>query len=237
VKFLVLQHISVEHPGAWRDTLRAGGVDWDTVELDAGEAMPPLGGYDALISMGGPMDVFDTAEHAWLKTEKAAIREAVRERGMAFLGVCLGHQLLADALGGTVGRMAAPEVGLMEVALTAAGMADPLFAGLDKSFTCLQWHSCEIQMPPAGCEILAASPACAAQAVRVGRRAYGLQFHIEMTARTVTEWAEIPAYERSLEAALGPSALARLDSGISAGLPKFNAMARRLCENFISLVR
>lgn len=237
MKFLVLQHISVEHPGSWRDVMRDRGIDWDTVELDGGEAIPALGGYDALICMGGPMDVFDEAEHPWLAAEKVAIREAVQERALPFLGACLGHQLLAEALGGTVGRMEAPEVGLMEVALTAAGKADPLFAGLDKTLACLQWHGCEIATPPAGSEILAFSPDCAVQAVRAGQHAYGLQFHIEMTEMTVTEWGGLPAYEKSLEAALGPGALARLDADISARLPIFNATARRLFENFIGLLR
>jgi len=237
VKFLVLQHISVEHPGSWREVMRAHGIAWDSVELDEGEAIPALDGYDALISMGGPMDVFDIAEHPWLAAEKAAILQAVQERGMAFLGACLGHQLLAEALGGKVGRMAVPEVGLMTVSLSAAGKVDPLFQGLDETLSCLQWHGCEIQAPPEACEILASSPACATQAVRMGQRAYGLQFHIEMTAGTVSEWGDIPAYEHALDAALGADALARLDANITAHLPEFNGAAERLFENFIAIVR
>ena len=62
MKFLVLQHIAVEHPGSWRDVMRDHGIAWDMVELDAGEAIPALDEYDALISMGGPMDVFDVAD-------------------------------------------------------------------------------------------------------------------------------------------------------------------------------
>ena len=236
MKFLVLQHIDVEHPGEWRDCMRQAGVAWDAVELDAGEAIPPLDTYDALISMGGPMDVFDVAEHPWLATEIAAIREAVQERQMPFLGVCLGHQLLAEALGGAVGRMAEPEVGLMEVSLTPAGRDDPLFDGVADPLACLQWHGCEISAMPEGGEALAASPLCPVQAVRVGRHAYGLQFHVELTANTVTEWAAVPAYRDSLERALGDGALARLDGDIAAKLADFNANARRLYENFAALI-
>ena len=221
----------------WRDFMGAGGMAWDAVELDAGEAIPALDGYDALISMGGPMDVFDEAAHPWLREEKSIIREAVRERDMPFLGVCLGHQLLADALDGEVARMAVPEVGLMEVALTPAGRADPLFDGLDGPLACLQWHGCEISRPPTRGEFLAASDICPSQAMRVGRRAYGLQFHVEMTGETVAEWGAIPAYEQSLESALGSDALARLDADVAANLPQFNATAERIYENFIALLK
>lgn len=236
MKLLVLQHIAVEHPGVWRDFMRADGVAWDTVELDAGETIPPLAGYDALISMGGPMDVFEETRHPWLAAEKLAIREAVCEREMPFLGVCLGHQLLADALGGAVAQMAEPEVGLMEVALTPAGRSDPLFNGVGEPLACLQWHGCEIRQPPAGCDILAASSVCPVQAMRVGRHAYGLQFHVEMTAQTVAEWAGVPAYEISLESALVSGAVARLDAEIGANLPVFNSAARRIYDNFMALL-
>jgi GMP synthase-like glutamine amidotransferase len=235
VKFLVLQHIAVEHPGVWREFMREAAIAWDAVELDEGEPIPPLDGYDALISMGGPMDVFEEAAHPWLIAEKAAIREAVTKRKMPFLGVCLGHQLLADALGGSVGRMAEAEVGLMEISLSGVGRGDPLFAGTDDPMACLQWHGCEIGAMPQGGEILAASAGCPIQAIRVGRHAYGLQFHVELTAQTVAEWAEVPAYRQSLEATLGAGALDRLDTAIAAKLPEFNATARRIFENFVAI--
>ncbi len=237
MKYLILQHIDVEHPGKWRDCMRLAGDSWDTVELDDGEPIPPLESYDALISMGGPMDVFDENEYPWLMAEKTVIREAVLKRNMPFLGVCLGHQLLAEALGGSVGHMTEPEVGLMNVSLTQAGQVDPLFDGVTGPFACLQWHGCEISAMPKGSEALAASPRCAVQAIRIGQHAYGLQFHVELTADTVTEWAKVPAYQESLEHALGIGALARLDSAISANLPDLNATARRLYKNFADLIR
>ena len=237
MRWLVLQHIEVEHPGSWHDFMRADGVVCDTVELDSGETIPSLEGYDALICMGGPMDVFDEAEHPWLAAEKSIIREAVIDRKMPCLGFCLGHQLLADALDGAVGRMTDPEVGLMEVSLTAAGQSDPLFEGLDVTLACLQWHSCEITTPPKGSEILAASYLCPTQAIRVGRHAYGLQFHVELTAKTVAEWAGVPAYTQSLETALGAGALARLDADIAAQLPNISLTARAIYDNFTALMK
>src|SRR3546814_6864991 len=104
--------------------------------------------------MGGPMDVWETDVHPWLAAEMAAIRDWV-EAGRPFLGICLGHQLLAAALGGTVDRMAAPEVGIMPVELTEAGCRDPLFHGVDRVSACLQWHGTAVVTPPPGADLIA----------------------------------------------------------------------------------
>lgn len=236
MKLLVFQHIAIEHPGIFRGFLQADGVAWDTVELDEGEAIPPLDGYDALWVMGGPMDVWETGEYPWLEAEISAIREAVRVRDMPFLGFCLGHQLLAVALGGEVGRMATPEIGIHEIALTGDGRADPMLAGLPERGVCLQWHGAEVKIPPAGARVLASSPASAIQAMRVGDRAYGFQYHVELTEDTVPEWGAVPAYSAALDAALGPGALDDFQQTALRHLPSFNRDARRMYENFRKLV-
>ena len=159
MRALVLQHIAVEHPGIFRDFMAADKVAWDTVELDEGEAIPALDGYDILIAMGGPMDVWEEAAHPWLVAEKRAIREWVAE-DRPFIGFCLGHQLLADALGRTVGPAAASEVGIMDVGLEATGRGDPLFAGLPETLTCMQWHSAAVTALPVGATLLCGSPVC-----------------------------------------------------------------------------
>ena len=235
MRLLVFQHIPVEHPGVFRDFLKEDGVDWDAVELDGGEPIPSLAGYDALWVMGGPMDVWEEERYPWLVDEKAVIREAVSERGMPFLGICLGHQLLADALGGEVAPMAQPAVGILDVELTPAGRSDPLLAGLPQGFKCLQWHGAEVVEPPPDATVLAGSSLCAVQALRVGENAYGLQYHVELTASTVSEWAQVSAYKQSLERVLGANALPRLDAEARLRMPAFNRDARRLYDNFMAL--
>jgi GMP synthase-like glutamine amidotransferase len=233
---LVFQHISCEHPGIFRDFLKADGGSWDAVELDAGERVPAFDKYDALWVMGGPMDVWQEDEHPWLVPEKRAIRDWV-SAGRPFLGVCLGHQLLADAMGGRVGPGTAPEVGIMQVDLTDAGKTDPLFAGLSSPAQCLQWHGAAVLEAPPGATVLASSPVCPVQAIHVGDCAYGLQYHVEATADTVPEWGCVPEYEASLEAAMGEGALRRFEDATAQALPTLNAAARTLYDNFAGIVR
>jgi GMP synthase-like glutamine amidotransferase len=233
MRFRVFQHIACEHPGIFRDFLAADGIAYDAVELDAGETIPPLDRYDALWVMGGPMDVWEEDQHPWLIAEKAAIRAAVWQRRMPYFGLCLGHQLLACSLDGAVGRMPKPEVGILDVELTAAGKADPLMAGLAPVQQALQWHGAEVTKLPRDAVVLAASPLCQVQAMRVGANAYGLQYHVELTDRTVAEWGEVPAYAGSLDAVMGPGSLPRLEKEAAALMPQFNATARRLYENFM----
>ncbi|WP_374654354.1 type 1 glutamine amidotransferase [Dongia sp.] len=237
MRFLVFQHIACEHPGIFRDFLNADGIAYDAVELDEGEAIPSLDRYDALWVMGGPMDVWEEDRHPWLAAEKKAIREAVLERGMPYMGLCLGHQLLGAALGGKVGKMKAPEVGICDVDLTAEGRADPIFAGMAPRQKVLQWHGAAVQTAPEGAVILASSPLCPNQAMRIGRHAYGLQYHVELTSRTVPEWGEVPAYACALDETLGAGALPRLRDEAAALMPDFNRAAKRLYENFLSLIR
>ena len=236
MRALVLQHIAVEHPGVFRDYLAEDDIPWDAVELDDGERIPNLDRYDLLIAMGGPMDVWEEAAHPWLAAEKAAIREWAMA-GRPYLGICLGHQLLADAVGGKVGSAAVPEVGTMDVELTGEGVTDPLFAGISPGTTCMQWHSAAVLELPQEAVVLARSDVCPIQAFRVGDAAYGLQFHIEVTDATAGEWGRVPAYAASLEATMGAGALRRLESDMATALPELNRSARTIYDNFMSIVR
>ena len=121
---------------------------------------------------------------------------------MPFWGSCLGVQLLASSLGAAVRAGDAPEVGVLPVFPTAAAADDPVFAGLAWPRPTLQWHGDTFDLP-AGATLLATSPAYPHQAFRVGRVAYGVQFHVEVTAEMADEWARVPEYERAAQAVLG----------------------------------
>lgn len=233
---LVLQHERVEHPGIFRDFLKSDGHTWDAIELDQGEAFPSFDGYDALWVLGGPMDVWQEDEYPWLKQEKTFIREAVRERGLPYLGLCLGHQLLAEALGGEVGLSKTPEIGVMPVNLTNEGSQGELFDGVSESFNCLQWHSAEVIRMPEGGVVLASSPACESQAMKWGSNVYSLQFHVEIEIDTVKNWSKIPEYAAALERAMGEGGVDRFDAEAAANMGDFNAMAERIYNNWLRAI-
>lgn len=232
MKILVFQHHVTEHPGSFRELLKGDGHTLETIELDKGDEIPPLDNFDALWVMGGPMDVWQEEAHPWLVSEKATIRTAVVEKGMPFLGICLGHQLLADALGGQVGRSEKPEIGVMDVELTAEGRESPFFRGVRPVIKCLQWHSAEVSGLPDCCKVLASSPACAVNAMSYGDHALTLQFHVEVEANTVDDWSLIPEYASALRTALGPDGPDLLDSQCQLYRAEFAEVTRLVYGNW-----
>ena len=234
MKILVLQHLSVETPGSLLALFKADGATWDTIELDQGDAIPDLAPYDMMAVMGGPQDVWQEAEFPWLRAEKAAIREFAVGMKRPYLGLCLGHQLLAEAIGGTVGKAAMGEVGVMTARKTAAGHIDPLLQGVSDPITVLQWHGAEVQALPPEAVVLASSPVCPIQAFRYGACAYGLQFHVEITQATVDDWAAIPTYACALDTALGQGAAGRVREEVTSRLATFTQDAAKIYQNFKS---
>lgn len=185
--WVLLQHVPYEGPGALAPAVSETGADLKIVRIDNGDAVPSpddVGAMAGLVVMGGPMGVHD--DLAWLEAERALLRAAV-ERELPVLGVCLGAQQLAAALGAEVVRGPEPECGVGEVHLTPAALADPVFGPAPTPLPCVHWHGDTFCLP-AGAVRLAGNEAYDNQAFRVGARAYGLQFHVEVTGSLVAHW-------------------------------------------------
>lgn len=234
MKILVLQHLDVEHPGIFRDFMTADGLTWDAVELDAGESIPDVTAYDLMMVMGGPQDVWQEDLFPWLVAEKQAIRKFVVDLQRPLLGICLGHQLLAEVLGGKVGPAAEAEVGVLAISKTDEGRRDRVLAGLADTTPVLQWHGAEVIAAPPGAVVLASSPKCGVQALRYGDHAYGFQFHLEVTDRTVADWAAIPEYAAALDKTLGAGAVDGLRAEVDSRMVAMNRDARSVYDAFMT---
>jgi len=233
VRALVLQHIVCEPPGVFEDVLGERGVGLHRVELDEGEPLPDWRAFDAIVAMGGPMSATDDDTVPWLRDEKRLIGEAVRA-GTPFWGVCLGVQLLAASLGARVYPGTEPEVGLLPVELTDEARADPVFAGAPAELVTLQWHGDTFDLPE-GAVRLARSAAYENQAFRVDR-AYGVQFHLEVSPEMAREWAEVPEYVASLERTLGAEHAPAFLASIEERTDEMRAAGRALFERWLDRV-
>jgi GMP synthase-like glutamine amidotransferase len=172
------------------DWLTSAGLRLSVLRPHAGEPLPSsLEGFAALIVMGGEQSAYDTAVE-WFPQLESLLRKAVRYR-VPTLGVCLGGQLLAQALGGQVSPSEQGlEIGAKLVAKRDVAAADPLFGPVPFAPDVIQYHSDEITVLPAGAVLLAASTYYPHQAFRVGDRAWGIQFHIETDTEMFARWAD-----------------------------------------------
>lgn len=182
--WLLLQHVDFEVPGLLAPAFARCGVRLQPVRLYAGDPVPNAGELSrsgGVVSMGGPMNAFEDDRYPFLADERELLAAAAHA-DLPVLGVCLGAQLLAAALGAAVTPMGESEIGVGDVWYTDAGLAEPAFSGADSPLPVVHWHGDAFDIPEGG-QLLASTDHCAQQAFRWGTRAFGLQFHVEMTSR------------------------------------------------------
>jgi GMP synthase (glutamine-hydrolysing) len=194
---LVLRHEPFEHLGYFADILTGHHIAFDYKDL--GESLC-LDGYSALIVMGGPQSANDPLPG--LAAEIHLISQAIQAQ-LPVLGICLGAQLIAKALGARVYPNAVKEIGWAPVFFTAAAQRDPLFAGLASPTTFFHWHGETFDLPAAA-ERLAYSAHCPQQAFRYGKNVYGIQFHPEITPAMIVDWSAQPANCGDVDALAAP---------------------------------
>ncbi len=225
---LIIQNDPEVPPGNFADTITELRVPYRIVHPYDGEVLPQVTEINAAIVLGGAMGVHDTTKHPFLVGVKAFICSCL-ETETPFLGICLGGQLLADVAGGqVVSGSPCGEKGTLPVTLTSAGENDPLFAGIAREFISFQWHNDSFNVP-AGATHLAYSVPCPGQAFRLGRSAWGTQFHPEVDRAIVDCWARWTE-ETAPHADEFLAAFARSEQA-------YLAISRRLLSNFLRFAR
>jgi GMP synthase-like glutamine amidotransferase len=220
-KVYIITHAESEGPGLMGGFFESLGWEEATLCLWRGDELPlDPDSAAGVVMLGGPMNVYEEKEYPFLREEDFFIRQVLRE-GVPFLGICLGSQLLAKACGAPVTQSPEKERGWYDVQLTAEGRQDDLFRGLGQTFPVFQWHDDAFAVPDGGILLATGSP-CRNQAFRMGRCAYGLQFHVEVTADMIKEWSEEGGT---------PFDAGRMEEG-AAQRGRFEDQARKLSANF-----
>ncbi len=220
----VIRHIPHEPAGTMEDALRLAGLDFHYVDMFAA---PPkyldAKNVPALIIMGGPMNVDETQKYPYLADEIVWIREALAAE-TPIVGVCLGAQMLAKAGGVKVYPNGIKEIGWYPIELLPEAATDPLFHDLPTNLTVFQWHGDTFDLP-AGAAYLAKSPLCKHQAFRLGKNAWGLQFHIEMTDWMSENWLIEPGFAKEVSELdyIDPEEIRRRTPEEMPGLKKLSA--------------
>jgi GMP synthase (glutamine-hydrolysing) len=186
---VIVQHAPHEHPAALLRALESQGIATQLVHPYRGDLYPSTDAISGVVSLGGPMGANDQEHQGWIQPEMELFRRAVGA-GLPVVGICLGGQILARALGGRVEKHSVAEVGWFPVQLNAQGLQDPIVGAAGPSPTVYHWHM-DTFFPPEGATLLASSRACERQAYRISEKVYGFQFHPEADHQLVLEWLEI----------------------------------------------
>jgi len=232
-KLLVFQHSAREPLGALDPLLRRAGFRIRYINFSRQpDLKPDVSRYNALVVLGGPMNVDQQQLHPHLSTEIAVIREALA-RGIPILGICLGAQLLAAALGANVQPNNVREIGWYRLHATGAAGGDPLCRHIADHHV-FQWHAYTFDLPP-GAVHLASTPTCPNQAFRYGDRAYGLQFHLEADLQLIQRWLHVPEYRAEAEAAGPEHHLEHILRDTHQHSPQALTLSERVFGEFIGL--
>lgn len=233
-RLLVFQHVAHEILGTLDPLLRDAGFRIKYVNFERHpDAEPILDGYDGLIVLGGPMNVDEVDTYPNLNTEVKLIQNAV-EQEMPILGICLGSQLLAKALGAKVVKNPEKEIGWYELSPTKGGEKDPLISNFTSVEKIFQWHGDTFVLPK-GAELLASSPLCKNQAFKYGDNIYGFQFHLEVDKPMIERWLNVPANKKEIQDLNGKIDPEQIKEVTPQYISRLNELSNLVFGNFLEL--
>ncbi len=232
-KVLIIKQVESEGPGIIGVELKRRSLATELLEVYKGLSVPKdASAYSALIVMGGPMGVYEEKTYPFLGDEIKLIESGLKQE-VPIMGVCLGAQLLARAAGARVYKGEAKEIGFYKVRLTEEGIRDALLHGLPPEFRVFQWHGDTFDVPDGGVNLVS-SDLFQNQMIRVGRSAYGVQFHLEVTEQMVLEWLEVNNDELEAEKdAIDPE---RIKTQAPGYIPDLHRYGRVVIARFLGLI-
>ena len=229
MNLLIVKHVDIEGPGLIEDCLRQEKIPFQVFSLESGSHLPKLDTLTHLVILGGPMNVYEEDRYPFLIEEDLFIKEAI-QRGKSILGICLGAQLIAKALGAKVSKASTKEIGWYDVSLTRIGSIDPFFSRLPKTFSVFQWHGDTFEIPH-GAVLIATSSPVSHQAFRYGDNVYGLQFHLEVTQEIIRDWMD--SYKEEFEESHPPlSSREEILADTQAKIEPYKKMGMRFLKSF-----
>jgi GMP synthase (glutamine-hydrolysing) len=224
---LILQHVPWERPGILGEVLTSNGLSFETRSFLFGPPPPSISDISGLAVLGGPMDALDYLKNPGLKPEADLVR-AVAAAGMPLLGICLGHQVVASALGAKLHVGATNEVGIGSVRVLND---DPVFGAAGFDTPVLHWHH-DVVEPPDGASVIASTDSTPNQAFRLGSSILAMQFHLEVDKHMLERWLAVDEMAEDLDEAT----LLSIRSDFAAAAPRMRETADRAFAEFAQLV-
>ncbi len=233
-KILVFQHVAYEILGTLNPLLKNYGFRIRYVNFGRYPySQPSLEGYHGLVVLGGPMNVDQVDQYSHLATEVSLIKEAIN-KGIPVLGICLGAQLIAKALGAEVTRNKEREIGWYALSPTGEGKNDPLFTHFQNAERIFQWHGDTFEIPE-GAVHLATSPSCPNQAFRYSTNVYGFQFHLEVDEPLIERWLRLPILKKEIEDLNGKTDTLNIRQETTLYIHRLKQLSDRTFGEFIRL--
>ena len=234
----MINHVPEVNLGSYEAFLQSDGHDFEIFNFSSEENPPSLDKFDALWVMGGPMNVWEEDRYPWLIKEKLFIKNWVLTLEKPFFGICLGHQLLGDALGASVIKSKNPEIGFKQISLSREVCSNNLLTKFSEEMLVLQGHSAEISdLSNKAVTVLASSSDCSIQALSYLNHAFSVQFHPEVVNGTIQDWISIPKIKTDFDEAIGQKGIAEIIEYQQKNRSSLINGAKLIYENWLNLIK